>query len=59
MGMIVVVVVRTNNNYDQLLVNKPLTNQQTRNCRICDFIGMHCMHLLCNPLFYAATWLKV
>ena len=33
-----VVFCTTNNNYDQLLLNKPLTNQQPRNCHIgiCD-----------------------
>ncbi len=32
--VIIVVVCANNNNYDQLLVNKAPTNQQTRNCPV-------------------------
>ena len=32
--VIIAAFVTTNNNYDQLLVNKPPTNQQTRNCLV-------------------------
>ena len=40
--MVVIVVFCTKtNNYDQLLVNKPPTNQQTRNCHLLSLASKH------------------
>ena len=60
--MVIVVAFRTeDNNYDQLMVDKPPTNQQTRNCLfIVSISSLSLLRCFCRfDLFFIDFWISL